>query len=87
MGIDEDEEPATVPVEMRDEKEDEEVSDEVVELNPKFVCLGDPMMGMERVTWRADTGAGALEPKPLPSPTPMTKAQRQYCSSSIRPEL
>ena len=77
MGDNEDEEPVAVPDEKRDEGGDQEVSDEVVELDPRFVCLGDPIVGMERVTWRADTGAGALAPKPLPSPTPMTKAQRE----------
>ena len=66
---------------MQDEKDDEakvpDYTHEVVELDPIFVIIGDLIAGMERVTWQKDMGAGALEPRVLPSPSPMTKTQRE----------
>ena len=60
---------------VQDEIVDE--TDEVVELDPRFVTLGDPIVGMEKVTWQKETGAGALEPRVLPSPVPLSKVQRE----------
>ena len=60
---------------VQDEIVDE--TDEVFELDPRFVTLGDPIVGMEKVTWQKETGAGALDPRVLPSPVPLSKVQRE----------
>ena len=64
------------PVIVRDgESVKVQVDDE--EVNPKFAMLADPIVGMENVTWDDGKGPGALKPKALPSPKPMSDAQRR----------
>ena len=47
------------------------------EVNPKHALMGDPIVGMEYVTWEDGKGPGALPAKPLPSPKSLTDAQRR----------
>ena len=47
------------------------------EVNPKHAMLSDPTVGMEKVTWEDGKGPGAIAAKPLPSPKPMSDAQRR----------
>ena len=55
------------------------VEDDVVdeEVNPKHAMLSDPIVGMEKVTWEDGRGPGAIAARPLPSPKPMSDAQRR----------
>ena len=47
------------------------------EVNPKHAMLSEPIVGMDKVTWVDGKGPGALAAKPLPSPKPMSDAQRR----------
>ena len=55
------------------------VEDDVVdeEVNPKHAMLSDPIVGMEKVTWEDGRGPAAIAARPLPSPKPMSDAQRR----------
>jgi hypothetical protein len=46
-------------------------------VNPKHAMLSEPIVGMDKVTWVDGKGPGALAAKPLPSPKPMSDAQRR----------
>ena len=51
--------------------------DDEEDVNPKHAVLSDPIVGMDKVTWEDGKGPGAIAAKPLPSPKPMTDAQRR----------
>ena len=38
------------------------------EVNPKHAMVGDPIVGIEHMTWEEGEGPGALPAKPLHSP-------------------
>ena len=47
------------------------------DVNPKLAVIGEPIVGMEVVTWEEGKGPGALPARPLSSPKEMTTAQRR----------
>ena len=46
------------------------------EADPKMAGLGEPTVGVERVVYDDETGAGAIPAKPLPTAKSMSIAQR-----------
>ena len=46
------------------------------DVDPKMAMMGDPIVGMERVTYDDTTGSGALSAQPLTAPKSMTALQR-----------
>ena len=62
------------PVVVRDGESVKDDGTEEEEVNPKHAMLSEPM---DRITWEDGRGPGALAAKPLPSPKPMSDAQRR----------
>ena len=46
-------------------------------VNPKFAMFKEPIVGTEVVAYEDGRGAGAISPRPLPSPKEMTEARRK----------
>ena len=47
------------------------------DVDPKMALTGEPIVGMENITWEEGKGPGAIPAKPLPSPKEMSVAQRR----------
>ena len=47
------------------------------DVDPKTALMGEPIVGMENMTWEEGRGPDAIPARPLPSPTEMSTAQRR----------
>ena len=59
---------------------DEPVRGEAIaeeEVDPRLAVVGEPIVGIESITWEEGKGPGALPAKALPSPKEMSSAQRR----------
>ena len=47
------------------------------DVDPKMALMGEPIVGMETMTWEEGKAPGAIPARPIPSPKEMPTAQRR----------